>query len=124
MKVLLFDDELQEKQALFKLPELTLLFYPHADDVVAAVRQQQPDLVLMDYYMQARCSGTDAIVALRQHQLPVRIVAISSDRDANRRMLAVGADDAVPKTHLRAYLMRWLESVQRARQVRTLASDS
>ena len=57
MKVLLFDDELQEKQALFKLPELTLLFYPHADDVVAAVRQQQPDLVLMDYYMQARCSG-------------------------------------------------------------------
>ena len=44
MKVLLFDDELQEKQALFKLPELTLLFYPHADDVVAAVRQQQPDL--------------------------------------------------------------------------------
>jgi len=35
-----------------------------------------------------------------------KIVAISSDERSNERMLAAGADDAVPKTHVKGYLSR------------------
>ena len=35
-----------------------------------------------------------------------RIVAISSDERSNERMLAAGADDALPKTHVKGYLSR------------------
>ena len=63
----------------------------------------------MDYAMDAHASGEDAIRALRK-AFPrgggATIVAISSDERSNERMLAAGADDAVPKTHVKGYLSR------------------
>jgi len=39
-------------------------------------------------------------------KLGAKLVAISSDERSNERMLAAGADDAVPKTHVKGYLSR------------------
>lgn len=109
LKVVVFDDVLIRRAREYEVPRLELRFYAHADDAVAVVRDEQPDVVLMDYAMQARASGEEAIRALRA-AFPrgdgAKIVAISSDEEANERMLAAGADDAVPKTHVKAYLSR------------------
>jgi CheY-like chemotaxis protein len=67
----------------------------------------------MDFTMHAERSGADAVSALRalreRDSLPLHIVAISTDPASNQRMLAAGADDAVPKTHVRGYLEKMLE---------------
>jgi len=63
----------------------------------------------MDYAMDSHASGEDAIRALRKEHprgQGAKIVAISSDERSNQRMLAAGADDAVPKTHVKGYLSR------------------
>ncbi len=108
MKVIVFDDVLVRRAREYELPNLDLQFFAHADDAVEVVRRERPDVVLMDYSMDSHASGEDAIVALRA-AFPrggARIVAISSDERSNERMLAAGADDAVPKTHVKAYLSR------------------
>lgn len=109
MKVVIFDDELFQRRAAFSVEGATLAFYEHADDAVAVVAAEVPDLVLMDFSMSALRSGADAVAALREVLPELPIVAISSSPDSNERMLAAGADDAAPKTHLRAYLGLWIE---------------
>lgn len=110
MKVLIFDDVLVRRSAEYELPHLEVKFYAHADDAVAIVGRERPDVVLMDYAMDAHASGEDAIVALRaafpRGGAGAKIVAISSDEHSNERMLRAGADDAVPKTHVKGYLSR------------------
>ncbi len=109
MKVLIFDDVLVRRSREYQLPDLDVTFYAHADDAVEIVRRERPDVVLMDYAMQARASGEEAIRALRAAFARgggVRIVAISSDEGSNERMLEAGADDAVPKSHVKGYLSR------------------
>ena len=105
----MFDDVLYRRAAEYEVPDLDVQFHAHADDAVAVVTSERPDIVLMDYSMQARASGEDAICALRA-AFPkgdgVKIVAISSDERSNERMLAAGADDALTKTHVKAYLSR------------------
>ncbi len=114
MKVVIFDDLLFRtwgQGGPGRLPGITLALYEHADEVVEVVAREQPDLVCMDFFMHASHSGGDAVALLRRDPrfsgLP--IVGISADRDANERMLAAGASDAVPKSHLRGYLQRWQE---------------
>jgi CheY-like chemotaxis protein len=106
LKVIVFDDVLYRKRREYEVPSLDVQFYAHADDAVAVVGRERPDLILMDYAMQARASGEDAVRALRGAFPRVRIVAISSDEHSNERMLAAGADDALPKTHVKGYLSR------------------
>ncbi|MDB4967513.1 MAG: response regulator receiver protein [Myxococcales bacterium] len=112
MKVVIFDDVLVRRAPEYERPDLELKFFPHADDAVDVVRRERPDVVLMDYSMDDHstdhASGEDAIRALRAAfpRNGTKIVAISSDPQSNDRMLAVGADDAVPKTHVKAYLSR------------------
>ncbi len=108
MKVVIFDDVLVRRQRDYAVPNLEILHFPHADDAVAVVERERPDVVLMDYSMDANASGADAIAALKA-AFPrggAKIVAISSDERSNEFMLAAGADDAVPKTRVRAYLSR------------------
>jgi CheY-like chemotaxis protein len=109
LKVIVFDDVLCRRAAEYEVPDLDVQFHAHADDAVAVVMRERPDVVLMDYSMQARASGEDAIRALRA-PFPtrdgVKIVAISSHERSNQRMLAAGADDALPKTHVKGYLSR------------------
>ncbi len=108
MKVIVFDDLLIRRAREYEVPNLELTFFAHADDAVEIVRRERPDVVLMDYSMDSHRNGEEAIVALRSafQRGGVRIVAISSDERSNERMLAAGADDAVPKTHVKGYLSR------------------
>jgi CheY-like chemotaxis protein len=108
MKIIVFDDVLAKRQSEYAVPELDVQFYPDADDAVAVVARERPDLVLMDYAMDAEASGEDAIRALRAaiKKGGVKIVAISSDERSNERMLDAGADDALPKSHVKGYLSR------------------
>ena len=111
--VFIFDDDLHGRAHQYRLPQIDLHVYEHADDAVAHVQRQRPDIVLMDYSMRGEQSGAEAMTALhrlRQHRaLPMRLVAISRSPDSNRHMLAAGADDAIPKTHIRGYLERCVE---------------
>lgn len=113
MKGIIFDDELSEKPALYRIPGIDLVFHPHADNAVAITRREKPDVVLMDFAMHADRSGAEAVSALREMRdregLDMFIVAISQDVTNNQRMLAAGADDSVPKTHVRGYLQKFLE---------------
>jgi CheY-like chemotaxis protein len=109
MKVLIFDDLLCRRPDEYTVPNLDVKLYPHADDAVAVVTRERPDVVLMDYAMDANASGEDAVRSLRAafpRGRGAKIVAISSDERSNERMLAAGADDALPKTHVRGYLSR------------------
>ncbi|MGZ3408346.1 MAG: response regulator [Polyangia bacterium] len=109
MKVVVFDDLLVRRAHEYEVPNLELEFFAHADDAVEVVARERPDVVLMDYAMDAQASGEDAIRALRAaypRGQGAKIVAISSDQRSNERMLAAGADDAVPKSHVRGYLSR------------------
>ncbi|HEY2744551.1 MAG TPA: response regulator [Polyangia bacterium] len=113
MKVIVFDDVLVRRAREYEVPQLELKFFAHADDAVAIVGREKPDVVLMDYAMDDHASGEDAVRALRA-AFPrgagatgdAKIVAISSDERSNERMLAAGADDAIPKTHVKGYLSR------------------
>lgn len=119
MKVVIFDDELSQQPARSQLSipgaGIELLFFPHADEAVAIVDRERPDVVMMDFSMNSERCGADAITALQQRRQkrhgtwPRLIVAISANAQANRGMLAAGADDAVPKTHVRGYLRKLLE---------------
>jgi CheY-like chemotaxis protein len=125
VKVIVFDDVLYKRAREYQVPDLEVQFYAHADDAVAVVMRERPDLVLMDYAMGARVSGEDAVRALRgafarngaftlgpsgeaggAERSALKIVGISSDEHSNERMLAAGADDALPKTHVKGYLSR------------------
>lgn len=107
MKVIVFDDVLCTRAGDYAVADLAIAFHPHADDAVAIVAAERPDVVLMDYSMAEHQSGEEAVRALRAgHGRDLRIVAISSDERSNERMLAAGADDALPKTHVKAYLSR------------------
>jgi CheY-like chemotaxis protein len=100
--VLVFDDDLiQHSDFLEGLPA-RFVFRAHADDCVADIAAVAPDLVLMDFSMQARLNGREALLALRHHHPlgTLRVVAISSDSRMNRLMLEAGADDAIVKMAL------------------------
>lgn len=106
MRVVVFDDVLFTRQQDYAGIGCELHFYEHADEAVRVVADAQPDMVLMDYAMEEHITGEEAITALRERwpRGQLRIVGISSDALSNERLLQAGADDAVPKSHLRGYL--------------------
>ena len=109
MKVIVFDDVLVRRAREYEVPNLELRFFAHADDAVEVVGRERPDVVLMDYAMDDHANGEDAIRALRgayARGSGAKLVGISSDPHSNERMLLAGADDAVPKTHVKGYLSR------------------
>lgn len=112
MRVVVFDDVLFTRQHEYSGIGCELHFYEHADEAVRVVADAQPDMVLMDYAMEEHLTGEEAICALRERwpRGQLRIVGISSDTLSNERLVAAGADDAVPKSHLRGYLRYVLRS--------------
>jgi CheY-like chemotaxis protein len=95
------------RQREYEVPGIELQFYSHADDAAQVVTRERPDVVLMDYVMHDHASGEDAIRAIRSTSGRLaRIIAISSDERHNERMIDAGADDALPKTHVKGYLSR------------------
>jgi CheY-like chemotaxis protein len=105
MKVLVFDDVLVRRAGDYQVDGLELIFREHADDAAEVVALERPEIVMMDFAMGEHRSGAEVIRGLRRGYAG-RIVGISSDPGSNQQMLAAGADDAIPKSHLRGYLSR------------------
>jgi CheY-like chemotaxis protein len=120
MKVVIFDDVLFRSQARYRVPGLEIVFYEHADEVLEVLSREAPDVVFMDFTMDAARSGEEAVLLLRADArfASLRVVAISADREHNLRLLRAGASDSVPKTHLRAYLRRLLDQQRMAHHLR------
>lgn len=106
MRVVVFDDVLFLRQHEYSGMEVEFRFFEHADEAVGVVAAECPDLVLMDYAMEEHDTGEEAIEKLRKRwpRGDLTIVGISSDAYSNERMMAAGADEAVPKSHIRGYL--------------------
>lgn len=120
MKAVIFDDVLATLDHHYRVAGLELAFFEHGDQAEAVVAQERPDLIFVDYTMDAQRSGAEVIIALRcfQGAPRLRIIAISSDREHNERMLVAGADDALPKSHLRGYLKKLAERADMAARLR------
>ncbi len=111
--VFLFDDELHARAHQYRLPGVDLHVFEHADEALRLVKQRCPQIVLMDYSMRGEQSGAEAMAALHHYRkssgVLLHLVGISRSSDSNRYLLAAGADDAIPKTHVRGYLQRIVE---------------
>jgi CheY-like chemotaxis protein len=107
IKVGIFDDVVALRGETFHIPGLKVDVHDHADDAVRLCRERAYDVVCMDFAMGAEHqSGEQAIAALRQSGFGGRIIAISSDPNANLAMQRAGADECLAKkAHLRSFLV-------------------
>jgi hypothetical protein len=113
LRVAIFDDVVAARAEQFHIPGLAVDVFAHADDVVAtcaAVAADTGDLydyVFMDFALGSdRKAGDVAIQELRAAGFRGKVIAISSDPNANDLMRQVGADDSLAKkAHLRSYLV-------------------
>ncbi len=107
IKVAIFDDVVAIRGETFHIPGLEVDVHDHADQAVRLCRERAYDVVCMDYAMGAdHQSGEQAIAALRQSGFGGRIIAISSDPNANLAMQRAGADECLAKkAHLRSFLV-------------------
>jgi CheY-like chemotaxis protein len=112
VKIIIFDDLIWRRQADYAVDGLEIVFYENADRALEIVAAEHPTVVLMDYAMGTRTSGAEAVRSLRTRypRSALALVGISSDPRSNDQMLAAGADDALPKTHLKGYLSRLARS--------------
>ena len=97
--VLVFDDDLVHHRDLFDALPVDVVLRHHADRCLEDVASVRPELVLMDFSMQAALTGHQAVLRLREHYPlgVLTIIGISSDSRMNRMMLEAGADDAIVK---------------------------
>jgi DNA-binding NarL/FixJ family response regulator len=104
-KIVIFDDVLHARREEFHIPGLEVVLHQHADE--AAVVCARAEVVFMDFAMgEGHLTGADACRALRAAGFKGKIVAMSSDPDANARMVDAGADEALGrKALLRSYLV-------------------
>ncbi|WP_395022927.1 response regulator [Dongia sp.] len=96
--VLVVDDDpdlLQSLRVLLEAYDYTVIMAANAAAAIAAVSEQQPDLVLTDIYM-PDADGFELINALRQHNLNVPVVAMSGGGRVG------GYDNLSVATHLGA----------------------
>lgn len=107
LRVAIFDDVVAARAEQFHIPGLAVDVFADADDVVAACQRSAYDYVFMDYALGRGHQGGDAATgALRAAGFAGKIIAISSDPEANAAMLRAGADDSLAKkAHLRSYLV-------------------
>lgn len=101
-RVLVFDDDLIAHPDFLGHLDADFVYRADADDAIADVEAVRPDIVLMDFSMNAKRSGAEAVQVLREHygldQLP--IIAISSDARLNRKMCMLGATIGIVKMAL------------------------
>ena len=108
LKVVIFDDVVAARGENFNIPGLAVDVHRHADDAAILCSANGYDVVFMDFAMGAEHqNGAEAVAALRADGFAGKIVAISSDPNANAQMKDAGADEALGrKVHLRSYLVR------------------
>ncbi len=124
LKIAIFDDVVAGRGETFHIPGLAVDVYEHADEIEAVCAATRYDIVFMDYAMGAdHQTGEWAVAAARTAGFSGRIVATSSDPEANERMQRAGADESLPKKALlRSFLVR-LSSDHLAEEGRRAAAE-
>ncbi|NJM91124.1 MAG: response regulator [Myxococcales bacterium] len=107
LRVAIFDDVVAARAEQFHIPGLLVDVFADADDAVERCRGAVYQLVFMDFSLGGdHKAGDDAIRELRAAGFTGKVIAISSDPQANERMRLAGADDSLAKkAHLRSYLV-------------------
>jgi DNA-binding response OmpR family regulator len=107
LRVAIFDDVVAARAEHFHIPGLAVDVFADADDAVVICADAAYDIVFMDFALGTGHQGGDlATRALRGAGFRGKIVAISSDPEANELMISAGADDSLAKkAHLRSYLV-------------------
>jgi CheY-like chemotaxis protein len=95
--VVVFDDVLAARGERFPGHPFPVEVHAHADDA-ELLDLGADDVVFMDFEMGAEHrDGAEAVAGLREAGFTGRIVAMSSDPGCNLKMVAAGANEALPK---------------------------
>jgi CheY-like chemotaxis protein len=96
-KVLVVDDSKLARMAVAKVmrvlhPDWTLAEAANADEGLAALEEQKPDLVVLDFNMPGR-DGLDVAAQLRRMRpaMPVAVISANHQQEIIDRATAVGA---------------------------------
>jgi CheY-like chemotaxis protein len=122
--ILVVDDDpdlLQSLRVLLEAYDYRVVAAANAEAAIAAVVEQQPDLVLTDIYM-PDADGFELINALRQRNLLVPVIAMSGgSRVGNYDNLSIathlGAAAVIDKPFSNASLIETIERVLTAQKV-------
>ena len=109
MKVLAFEDGYDIEALLVSgsvdMTKIDFLQHWNSNDFLNVIKQFSPEILLLDHFMPPT-KGYDLLVALndavkrKEIQRPSKIIAMSSDRQANNKMLSIGADEGIIKFDL------------------------
>ena len=109
MKVLAFEDGYDIEALLVSgsvdMAKIDFLQHWNSNDFLNVMKQFSPEILLLDHFMPPT-KGYDLLVALndavkrKEIQRPNKVVAMSSDRQANNKMLSIGADEGIIKFDL------------------------
>ena len=109
MKVLAFEDGYDIEALLVSgsvdMAKIDFLQHWNSNDFLNVIKQFSPEILLLDHFMPPT-KGYDLLVALndavkrKEIQRPSKIIAMSSDRQANNKMLSIGADEGIIKFDL------------------------
>ena len=109
MKVLAFEDGYDIEALLVSgsvdMTKIDFLQHWNSKDFLNVIKQFSPEILLLDHFMPPT-KGYDLLVALndavkrKEIKRPNKIIAMSSDKRANNKMLSIGADEAIIKFDL------------------------
>lgn len=107
LRVAIFDDVVAARGELFHIPGLEVTVFAHADGAARECAADAFDVIFVDHALgPGHCDGEVFTRELRAAEFRGRIIAISSDPNANAAIRAAGADDALAsKAHLRSFLV-------------------
>ncbi len=114
MRVLLTNGKIQGCSALRRLLEqeselIVVGEVVQVEDLLAQVRETQPDLVLLDWELPG-LRGADLLLAL--HALcPLKVVVFSKRKEARQQALSAGADAFASKREPQEWLLTMLRKV-------------
>ena len=109
MKVLAFEDGYDIEALLVSgsvdMAKINFLQHWNSNDFLNVIKQFSPEILLLDHFMPPT-KGYDLLVALNDavkrkvYQRPNKIIAMSSEQQANDKMLSIGADYGIIKFDL------------------------
>ena len=109
MKVLAFEDGYEIEALLVSgsvdMTKIDFLQHWNSNNFLDAIKQFSPEVLLLDHFMPPT-KGYDMLVALndavkrKEIRRPNKIIAMSSEQQANNEMLSIGADDGIIKFDL------------------------
>ena len=67
------------------------------DKLIEQIMQYNPDIVLMDYHLSKNLKGSSVIEVLNRQNFSGQVVGFSSDDQASKEFIAVGAKGAIKK---------------------------